>query len=211
MYSIDYQKKLNLGPHSSGRPTVPIVFAQKRGNSWKQLNNDAILCDTGAVVTSLNKEIAEENHYPIVKHGTPVVFGYNDLAYAKKGLLKCGMTEEEAEAYLNRFRNGKGQDLVNSLRDDYEITDVGLVCDTRKVSLVMLSDFIVEDVIIATPRDDGVLITEVLGMNVLEKFHIGFDYSGNYLLLSERIDGRPLGNPEFRCGNVSSSRQLFQQ
>jgi hypothetical protein len=180
MYSIDYQKKLNLGPRSSGRPTVPVVFVQKHGNGWKPLNNDAILCDTGAVVTSLNKEIAEENHYPIIEYGRPTIFGYNDLARAKKRLLQCGKTEDEAEDYLNSFRNGRGQALVNSLRDDYGITDVGLVCDMRKVSLIMLSDFIVEDVVIATPHDDGVLITEVLGMNVLEKFHIGFDYKSDF-------------------------------
>ncbi|MCL2717250.1 MAG: hypothetical protein FWE14_00495 [Lachnospiraceae bacterium] len=202
MFSVDYQIRGELAENSAGRPTVPLTVVQKQGDGWRQHGISDLLLDTGATVTSLNKTVADENGYPIIKHGYPTVFGFNDYARALKALIDLGKEESEARAYMSSFK-GRGKDLINSLRNDYGINDIGLVCDLRKVSFVVLYDFVVNDVLIATPSEDDVVITEVLGMNVLEKFHFGFDLKGHWLYLSRNESGISYVNSDFTCGSVS--------
>lgn len=202
MFSVNYQIRGGLAENSSGRPTVPLTIVQKQGDGWCQHGISDLLLDTGATVTSLNKTVADENGYPIIRHGYPIVFGFNDYARALKALIDLGQGETAARAYLSSFK-GRGKDLIDSLRNGYGINDVGLICDLRKVSFIVLYDFVVNDVMIATPSDDDVIITEVLGMNVLEKFNFGFDLEGHLLYLSKNESGVSYVNSDFTCGNVS--------
>ena len=199
MFSVDYQARVRLSLDNSGRPTMPITFAQSESDESKQYRVGNILLDTGATLTSLNKKVADLKKYPIIKYGEPVVMGFTDLDRAIKALSACGKSRTEAYEYLKRHR---GKNLIESLRNDYGITGIGLVCDLRRVSYAVLHKYVVKDVIIATPSDDGIVITELIGMNLLEKFSFGLDVDDKWLYLSKRASGGAYVNPDYACGNV---------
>jgi len=200
MFTINYQARARLSLDNSGRPTIPITFAQHENGDEQQYRVGNILLDTGATVTSLNKKVADLKKYPIIKYGQPVVMGFTDLDRAIKALMTCGKSRTEAYEYLRAHR---GKNLIESLRNNYGITDIGLVCDLRRVSYAVLHNYIVKDVIVATPSDDGVVVTELIGMNLLEKFNISLDIDGKWLYLSKRSGNDVYVNPDYACGSVS--------
>jgi predicted aspartyl protease len=203
MLPVDYQIKADITFDRSGRPTVPLTFLHKQdNNTYRQYRIDDMLIDTGAVLTSVNKKFADVYQYPIIKHREPVLMGFNDFGRAIRSLVKRGKTDAEAKAYLSQFA-GRSKDLLDSLRIDFNITDIGLVCDLRKVSYAMLYDFVIKDVIVATPSDDDVIITEVIGMNVLEKLQFGVDFDNSIIYLAKSSNNITRINPDFTCGAVS--------
>jgi len=205
VFSINYSIKGNINYDTSGRPTVPLVLYQMHNNIVYQNRTDDMLFDTGAVLTSLNKKVADVNKYPIIKKREPILLGFNDFGRAIRSLVKIGKSEVEAKSYLAQF-TGRSKDLLDSLHNDYNITDIGLVCDLRKVSYATLFNYVINDVIIATPSDDDVIIAEVIGMNILEKFHFAVEYDSNSLFLEKRLQSVSQINHEFKCGAVSTSK-----
>ena len=202
MYSINYSIKGGINYDTSGRPTVPLVLYQIRNDVVFQNRIDDMLFDTGAVLTSLNKKVADVNNYPIIKKREPILLGFNDFGRAIRSLVKMGKSEAEAKSYLAQFA-GRSKDLLDSLHNDFNITDIGLVCDLRKISYATLFDYVINDVIVATPSDDDVIIAEVIGMNILEKFHFAIDYEDSSLYIEKCMKGMSRINPEFKCGTVS--------
>jgi hypothetical protein len=202
MHSVKYRVKGDFSFDSSGRPTAPLILLQRHGITYSQYRVDDMLIDTGAVLTSVNKKFADINQYPIIKHREPVLMGFNDVGRAIRSLVKQGKTDAEAKSYLSQFA-GRGKDLLGSLRNDFNITDIGLVCDLRKVSYAVFYDYVIEDIIIATPSDDDVIIAEIIGMNILEKFRFGVDIANSAIYIDERTDNISRINPDFTCGSVS--------
>jgi len=84
-------------------------------------------------------------------------------------------------------------------------SEKGLVCDLRKIPTVVFCGFRMDDVLVATPHDDGVPVTEVLGMNILENFSIGLDFAMAEIYVNIRR-GFVSQKPRYQCGSVS----LFQ-
>jgi hypothetical protein len=78
----------------------------------------------------------------------------------------------------------------------------GLLCDLRKIPIIIFCGFTIKDVIIATPHDDNVVVSEVLGMNVLENFDIGLEQSRGEIYLNKRAFF--VGDkPKYKSGEVS--------
>ena len=202
MFSVDYQSRGVMTLDNSGRPTVPVTLVQRTGSKYRENRIRNILVDTGATITSLDKRVADLNGYPIIKHGEPILLGFNDFGKIIKALMKAGKTEAEVNAYLKSYA-GRSKDLLASLHNEYSITNIGLVCDLRRVSFALLCGYIVNDVIIATPSEDDVAITEVIGMNILEKFSIGMDFENNWFYLSHKTSMSTIVNSDYACGDVS--------
>ena len=60
----------------------------------------------------------------------------------------------------------------------------------------------IKDVIIATPADDGVKVSEVLGMNILENFDFGFNLSRREIFLAKRDDFIS-DKPRYKSGDIN--------
>ncbi|MCL2225940.1 MAG: hypothetical protein FWB96_13310 [Defluviitaleaceae bacterium] len=80
-------------------------------------------------------------------------------------------------------------------------SEKGLICDLRKIPSAIFCNHRIEDVIIATPHD-RIPVTEVLGTNILENFHLGIDFA------DEKIFTRKRGKftsekPKYQSGNVT--------
>jgi hypothetical protein len=88
------------------------------------------------------------------------------------------------------------------------IADVGLLYDLRIIPVVIIAGFSVRDVVIATPTERNTNITEVLGMNVLGRFHIGLDFVGGNLYLSENETPPPVYDPKYVCGDIALVQNL---
>jgi hypothetical protein len=196
MFSLEYQDGVGIVLDKTARAWTQMVLV----HGTKRHTVNRLLLDTGANVTLLSKGIADSCGIPIVRKGHPVVFGFYDSKRAKDALTANGMTGEQAEGFLASFE-GDDDRLIKELRLR-GIKDVGLVCDTRKIDSVELRGFIVEDVIIATPCDEGAAITQVLAMNVLEKFHFGFDLRGAKLYLGIRDGVSLYAEPRYKCGKA---------
>ncbi|MCL2169940.1 MAG: hypothetical protein FWB74_07940 [Defluviitaleaceae bacterium] len=56
--------------------------------------------------------------------------------------------------------------------------------------------------IIATPVDDGVRVSEVLGMNILENFDFGFGLSSREIFLAKRGDFIS-DKPRYKSGDIN--------
>jgi hypothetical protein len=111
------------------------------------------------------------------------------------------MSDEQITEFFADY-DKKSAIMVEILRRDYSMDDVGVICDLRKVPFLTIGDFVIEDSIIATPAEPDKFIKPVLGMNVLEKFHFGFDVADKWLYLSKRETPESYAHPDFRCGNV---------
>ncbi|MDR2168281.1 MAG: hypothetical protein LBE35_10620 [Clostridiales bacterium] len=116
-----------------------------------------LIVDTGAFITVINKEKAEESGYKIIE---------------ERGLNIRGFSEK------------------------------GLVCDLRVIPEAVFCGFRIKDVLVATPHDDGVKVSEVLGMNILENFSFGFDLNESEIYLSARGDFISQ-KPHYSCGDIS--------
>ena len=81
-------------------------------------------------------------------------------------------------------------------------SEKGLVCDLRIIPSIVFCGFRITDVLVATPCEDGISITEVLGMNILENFRFGMDFEKEEIYLNKRkrfISQKP----KYSCGSVS--------
>jgi hypothetical protein len=78
----------------------------------------------------------------------------------------------------------------------------GLLCDLRKIPLIIFCGFAIKDVIIATPHHDNVIASEVLGMNILENFDIGLSQTKEELYLNKR-EFFVSEKPKYKSGEVS--------
>ncbi|MDR2167492.1 MAG: hypothetical protein LBE35_06565, partial [Clostridiales bacterium] len=76
----------------------------------------------------------------------------------------------------------------------------------RIIPVAVFCGFRIRDVIVATPHDDGVRITEVLGMNILENFDFGFSLSKSEIYLSINR-GFASQKPKYSCGSISIFRE----
>ena len=96
-------------------------------------------------------------------------------------------------------------DMVFQNRIDDMLFDTGaaLTSLNKKVSYATLFDYVINDVIIATPSDDDVIIAEVIGMNILEKFHFAIEYESSSLYIEKCTKAFSQINPDFKCGTVS--------
>jgi len=78
----------------------------------------------------------------------------------------------------------------------------GLLCDLRKIPVMIFCGFIIKDVLIATPHYDNVIVSEVLGMNILENFDFGLSQTNNELYLNKRAFFTS-EKPKYKSGEVS--------
>jgi len=117
----------------------------------------SLLLDTGAFITLIRKDRADQNGYQV---------------FQENGCIIAGFSEK------------------------------GLVCDLRKIPAVIFCGFRIDDVLVAAPHDDGISITEVLGMNILENFSFGLDFAKEEIYLNVRSEFESQ-KPKYRCGNVS--------
>jgi predicted aspartyl protease len=84
-------------------------------------------------------------------------------------------------------------------------SEKGLVCDLRKVPSAVFCNYRIEDVMIATPHND-IPVVEVLGMNILENFNLGFDFADEKIFARKR-GGFTSQKPKYQCGEVSIFRE----
>ena len=120
-----------------------------------------LLIDTGAFLTMMSKDTAEENGYPITK---------------PQGCRISGFSQKE------------------------------LLCDLRKIPVVIFCGYTIKDVIVATPHHDNVSVSEVLGMNILENFDFGFNLNKREIYLNKR-DSFISEKPKYKSGEV----ELFSE
>ena len=65
-------------------------------------------------------------------------------------------------------------------------SEKGIVCDLRLIDKVVFCGFEVNKVIVATPHENSVPVSEVLGMNILENFKLTLDFDNGQLETSLR-------------------------
>ena len=78
----------------------------------------------------------------------------------------------------------------------------GLLCDVRKIPVVIFCGFTIKDVLVATPHYDNVTVSEVLGMNVLENFDIGLEQAKGEIYLNKRAFFVS-EKPKYKSGEIS--------
>ena len=83
-------------------------------------------------------------------------------------------------------------------------SEKGLLCDLRLVPTVIFCGYEIKDVIIATPKADGIIVSEVLGMNILENFNFGFDLCKQEIYINKRNDFIS-NKPRYQSGEVNVS------
>jgi hypothetical protein len=198
---VEFRKRCKIGVNGYGGVLLGITLRDERGD---EQGFDDLLLDTGAAMSLLNKEFADENGYRRIEGSDRVVFGFNDYERARKALAaRHGKSAGEIKSYFDGYRRGgRGKDLKDDLLATYGVSDVGIAVELRRVPAVKLCGFIVKDAVIATPKDDGVDLPNVIGMNILEKFTICLDLNGRWLYMGKR-DGKPLVGEELRCGEVA--------
>jgi predicted aspartyl protease len=84
-----------------------------------------------------------------------------------------------------------------------------LLCDLRKIPIMVFCGYTVMDVIIATPHDDNVLVSEVLGMNILENFDFGINQEKREIYLNHRVSFVS-EKPKYKSGEVSFFSETSQ-
>ncbi|MCL1988424.1 MAG: hypothetical protein FWG64_10725 [Firmicutes bacterium] len=65
-------------------------------------------------------------------------------------------------------------------------SEKGLLCDLRVIPVLVFCGFAIENAIFATPHDDNVKIASVLGMNILENFDLGLNFTNNEIFVAVR-------------------------
>jgi hypothetical protein len=193
---VDYQKTGGLTLNASGRPVVQLVTLEDF-TARKDPGILRIILDTGAYVTTLNNSTAEENNYPISEKEHMALFGFNDKGIIRRELARRGVKDIEGELSARTSK-----DLKNYLVSK-GITDVGLMYDLRIIPIVVIAGFEIRDVVVATPTEGDTKIDEVLGMNVLGRFHIGLNFEGGVIYLSENKAPQPVYDTRYMCGEVT--------
>jgi hypothetical protein len=161
-----------------------------------------IILDTGAYVTTLNYITAKENNYPITEIEYTALFGFNDKGIITRELARRGVKDIERELSARTAK-----DLKKYL-ESKGITDVGLMYDLRVIPIVVFAGFQIKDVVVATPTERETKINEVLGMNVLGRFHIGLDFEGGVIHLSENETPQPVFDAKYVCGEVTLAQSI---
>ena len=77
-----------------------------------------------------------------------------------------------------------------------------LLCDLRKIPVVVFCGYTIKDVIVATPHYDNMEVSEVLGMNVLENFDFAVSLDNKEIYLNKRKTFVS-EKPKYRSGEVS--------
>lgn len=80
-------------------------------------------------------------------------------------------------------------------------SEKGLVCDLRLIDKVVFCGFEINNVIVATPHDNHISVSEVLGMNVLENFKLTLDFDKGRLESSLRGQFESK-KPKYQSGEV---------
>jgi len=83
-------------------------------------------------------------------------------------------------------------------------SEKGLLCDLRIIPTMIFCGFEIKDVIIATPADGGVKVSEVLGMNILENFDFGFNLTKKEIYINKRTNFIS-DKPRYQSGEVNVS------
>jgi hypothetical protein len=130
------------------------------------------------------------------------LFGFNDKGIIKRELAKRGVKDIEGELSARTSK-----DLKNYLVSK-GIPDIGLMYDLRVIPIVVFAGFQIKDVVVATPTESDTNIDEVLGMNVLGRFHIGLDFEGGIIHLSENKTPQPVFDAKYMCGEVSLAQSV---
>jgi hypothetical protein len=73
--------------------------------------------------------------------------------------------------------------------------------------MAVFCGFRIENVVVATPHHDGVAVTEVLGMNILENFDFGLSLAKSEIYLSPEADFASQ-KPKYSCGGISIFREM---
>ena len=77
-----------------------------------------------------------------------------------------------------------------------------LLCDLRKIPVMVFCGFTIKDVVIATPHYDNIIVSEVLGMNVLENFTIDLEQTKCEIYLNKRASFVS-EKPRYKSGAIS--------
>ena len=104
------------------------------------------------------------------------------------------LTKKRAEKNRYEIIDGDGCALRG-------FSEKGLICDLRIIPNVVFCGYLMKNVTIATPRDDNAIVTEVLGMNILENFNIGLNLDKGEIFANLRNDFVSQ-KPKYSCGEV---------
>lgn len=200
---IHYEKSSSFTIDDCGRPVVELMtlkdFSMRCSPAAMQ-----IILDTGASVTTLNKQTADENGYTIIEKEATVLFGFNDRGIITRELKRLGVTN--LQSLLSSYTPKELKDyLVKN-----GITDVGLLYDLRIIPIVVFGGYQIKDVIVSTPTEDNTYISEVLGMNVLGRFHFGLDFEHRRLHLAKNANLNSALNPKYFCGDILYAQDSIQ-
>ena len=114
------------------------------------------------------------------------------------GAIITLLNKERADGYGYKIVKEKGCELSG-------FSEKGLLCDFRVIPTIVFCGFKIKDVHVATPHFNGVQVTEVLGMNLLENFDFGVSLTKEELFLNARR-GFESQKPRYKCGEVSLIR-----
>jgi len=78
----------------------------------------------------------------------------------------------------------------------------GLLCDLRKIPVVVFCGYTIKDVIVTTPHYDNVEVSKVLGMNVLENFDFAVSLDNKEVYLNKRKTFVS-EKPKYKSGEIS--------
>lgn len=195
--NMEFKKSVSIGIDKIGRPMVESVTFENLGHK-KGVDIVRLVIDTGAGITTMNKLTADLNKYEIVESEAIALFGFNDAGLIVQELSKSNVPKRDIDT-LQRTKTGI--ELKRYLLS-CGINQIGLIYDLRKINTFILGGFVIENVIVATPHDDNTNITEVLGMNVLSRFHIGFDFMKKMMFLSIN-ETATYTNPKYMCGGIT--------
>jgi hypothetical protein len=196
--TVDYQQSYDIKIDKHGRPIVRLATFDKLHGSGKHdfLN---VVVDSGASITTLKKRTAVNNEYKIIKPKAIIIFGVNDQGIIARNLSEKGIsTEDIISANTHQDASKTKQFLI-----DNGLPDVGLVYDLRIIPLAVLCGYKIENMVVATPNEDNIDITEVLGMNVLGRFDFGISLEKKKIYLSENAGTYVPPNPDYMCGSIS--------
>jgi hypothetical protein len=192
---IKYQTSGSLKIDKFGRPAVRLATF----DSVQRVANLGVLnlvIDTGAYVTIINKITAENGNYPIIAENALMLYGFFGKGIIKREAAKQGKYIDGTTS--NDLRVDPLQAKIILERNG--LHNVGLLCDLRAIPAVEICDFMLEDVVVATPVEDDAEITEVLGMNVLGNFHFAINLEEKRIYLKKCDSGYVASDQRFKCG-----------
>ena len=200
--NIKYEKIDSISLDNTGRPIIDVMTIENLSRS-KGADILSLLIDTGAGVSTVNKTTADTNKYVIVEKEAIVLFGFNDHGIIMRELKRLRLSDNEMSMAMTLG----GMDLKRYIMSK-GITDIGLVYDLRRIPTAVFCGYVVNDVIVASPNEDNAKITEILGMNVLGRFHTGLDFANKKIYLTLH-DSYKCGNPKYTCGDITLAQSEY--